>query len=402
MLGVIAGHDPRDPRSLAADVPDYLAAIATPLERPRLGLLVDFLDRSEPEVSAQLQEVAAKAQRGRRRRSRGPADLAGRPVPGGPRHHDADRGRRRPRHLDRARPLGVQPANPGVGDARAGRPVLGVPPRPAAAPPPGAPRRPLLHADVDAFLLPTASNQPPGPETTGDASFQSPWSLLGLPSISLPSGVSDGRAAVRDPACRPAPGRADAAARRDLAGEGARLRRPAARELVSERAPTRRAPPRPVRGSERRAAIKRGVRDAYDVAAPRYEQFIMPTFVPIGRRILALARPNTDDLHVDLATGTGLVPALADDRRMMTCIPPWRVAMDFSASMLRAARQNARSDAAGPGRPRSPAVPRRQHRPADALAGAPPPADAAPRPAGATAGARARAAGWCWRPGATS
>ena len=47
-----------------------------------------------------------------------------------------------------------------------------------------------LHADVDAFLLPTASNQPPGPETTGDASFQSPWSLLGLPSISLPSGVS--------------------------------------------------------------------------------------------------------------------------------------------------------------------------------------------------------------------
>src|SRR5688572_28139513 len=91
------------------------------------------------------------------------------------------------------------------------------------------------------------------------------------------------------------------------------------------------------------SSIKRGVRDAYNVAAPRYEQFIMPTFVPIGRRILDLARPNTDDLHVDLATGTGLVPALADDRRMMTCIPPWRVAMDFSASMLRAARQNARS-----------------------------------------------------------
>jgi SAM-dependent methyltransferase len=69
----------------------------------------------------------------------------------------------------------------------------------------------------------------------------------------------------------------------------------------------------------------------------------MPTFLPIGRRVLALARPNTDDLHVDLATGTGLIPALADARRMMTCIPPWRVAMDFSASMLRAARQAARS-----------------------------------------------------------
>lgn len=90
-------------------------------------------------------------------------------------------------------------------------------------------------------------------------------------------------------------------------------------------------------------SVKRGVRDAYNLAAPRYERFIMPTFVPIGRRILALARPNTDDLHVDLATGSGLVPALADERRMMTCIPPWRAAMDFSTSMLRAARQNARS-----------------------------------------------------------
>ena len=87
------------------------------------------------------------------------------------------------------------------------------------------------------------------------------------------------------------------------------------------------------RGAESDAA-KREVRGAYDLAASRYERYIMPTFVPIGRRILWYARPNTDDLHVDLATGTGLVPALADDRRMMTCIPPWRVAMDFSASML--------------------------------------------------------------------
>ena len=88
---------------------------------------------------------------------------------------------------------------------------------------------------------------------------------------------------------------------------------------------------------------KAEVRGAYDFAAPRYDRHIRPTFVPIGRRVLALARPNTDDIHVDLATGTGLVPALADERRMMTCIPPWRVALDFSPSMLRAARENARS-----------------------------------------------------------
>jgi ubiquinone/menaquinone biosynthesis C-methylase UbiE len=86
------------------------------------------------------------------------------------------------------------------------------------------------------------------------------------------------------------------------------------------------------------ADVKRRVRREYDLAAQRYQRFIMPTFVPIARRILALARPNTDDLHLDLATGAGLIPAVADDRRWLTCIPPWRVGMDFSGSMLRAAR----------------------------------------------------------------
>ena len=46
-----------------------------------------------------------------------------------------------------------------------------------------------LAADVDLFLLPTASNVAPAPDTTGDPSFQSPWSLIGWPSISLPSGL---------------------------------------------------------------------------------------------------------------------------------------------------------------------------------------------------------------------
>ena len=43
------------------------------------------------------------------------------------------------------------------------------------------------------------------------------------------------------------------------------------------------------------AAIKRDVRGAYDMAAPRYASFIMPTFVPIARRVLALARPEVHD-----------------------------------------------------------------------------------------------------------
>jgi ubiquinone/menaquinone biosynthesis C-methylase UbiE len=91
------------------------------------------------------------------------------------------------------------------------------------------------------------------------------------------------------------------------------------------------------------AHLKRGMRGAYDHAASRYAAYIAPTFRPVALRLLALARPNSDDLHIDLATGTGLLPALADERRMMTCIPPWRAALDQSREMLRHARTAAPS-----------------------------------------------------------
>jgi aspartyl-tRNA(Asn)/glutamyl-tRNA(Gln) amidotransferase subunit A len=45
--------------------------------------------------------------------------------------------------------------------------------------------------EVDALLLPTAADVAPGSETTGDPSLQAPFSLVGFPSISLPSGVAD-------------------------------------------------------------------------------------------------------------------------------------------------------------------------------------------------------------------
>lgn len=44
--------------------------------------------------------------------------------------------------------------------------------------------------NVDAVLLPTAVDVAPGRETTGDPSLQAPFSLVGFPSISLPSGVA--------------------------------------------------------------------------------------------------------------------------------------------------------------------------------------------------------------------
>src|SRR5437762_9674266 len=44
---------------------------------------------------------------------------------------------------------------------------------------------------VDALLLPTAVDVAPSRETTGDPSLQAPFSLVGFPSLSLPSGVLD-------------------------------------------------------------------------------------------------------------------------------------------------------------------------------------------------------------------
>lgn len=47
---------------------------------------------------------------------------------------------------------------------------------------------------VDALLLPTAVDVAPGRETTGDTSLQAPFSLVGFPSLSLPSGVLESEA----------------------------------------------------------------------------------------------------------------------------------------------------------------------------------------------------------------
>jgi aspartyl-tRNA(Asn)/glutamyl-tRNA(Gln) amidotransferase subunit A len=46
-----------------------------------------------------------------------------------------------------------------------------------------------LH-DLDALLTPTVGSEAPGLETTGDPDLQNPFTLAGMPSISLPSGLS--------------------------------------------------------------------------------------------------------------------------------------------------------------------------------------------------------------------
>lgn len=54
-------------------------------------------------------------------------------------------------------------------------------------------QRDLLDAftHCDAFVTPATTSTAPGPETTGDPKFNSPWSYVGYPTISFPCGLAD-------------------------------------------------------------------------------------------------------------------------------------------------------------------------------------------------------------------
>ena len=45
-------------------------------------------------------------------------------------------------------------------------------------------------AGVHALVVPAALGPAPGPETTGDPSFNSPWNFAHLPTLSFPIGLS--------------------------------------------------------------------------------------------------------------------------------------------------------------------------------------------------------------------
>ena len=55
---------------------------------------------------------------------------------------------------------------------------------------PAVPSGPTKVKGPATLLLPAASNTAPGRTTTDDRTFQAPWSLLGTPSITLPTGLS--------------------------------------------------------------------------------------------------------------------------------------------------------------------------------------------------------------------
>jgi Asp-tRNA(Asn)/Glu-tRNA(Gln) amidotransferase A subunit family amidase len=191
VIAAMSGHDAQDPGSAPAPPPDVEALLGVgPGPAPRLGLIGEpFLGRAAPEARAHLEHVV-RVLRGAGARVEpitlpalmaavGPAVIAVSRAEVGAIHADALR-----RHADAYRPrirAGIElglcvPADVYLRAQRIRRRV-----------------RAELQASlegIDALVMPSALGSPPEPSTTGDPAFNGPWTGLGLPAVSVPTGLA--------------------------------------------------------------------------------------------------------------------------------------------------------------------------------------------------------------------
>jgi len=59
VLQVVAGHDPQDPTSANASIPNYLDALSAPVEHLRIGVPRYFFEDLDPEVSSSVEQALA-------------------------------------------------------------------------------------------------------------------------------------------------------------------------------------------------------------------------------------------------------------------------------------------------------------------------------------------------------
>ena len=190
-LAVTAGHDPDDPSSSRAPVPDYLAAI-TRRRAPRIGLLREFFERTTAEVA----DVTAQAVN---RLADAGAGVEGAKLPPSFRAVPAAaylitrsdtasiHAERFAQKADLYRPairssieMGMLiPSDLYVRALRIRRQFRRE-------------LKPLLDR-YDVLLTPTTPAPAPEGMATGDPQFQVPWSLSGLPSVTVPCGLTTSR-----------------------------------------------------------------------------------------------------------------------------------------------------------------------------------------------------------------
>ncbi|PYN79907.1 MAG: amidase [Candidatus Rokuibacteriota bacterium] len=187
-LSVTAGHDPEDPSSSGTPVPDYLAAI-TRRRPPRIGLLREFFERATPEVADVTSQAVSRLERAGAIVEEAKLPPTFRAVAAAAylitRSDTASiHAERFASKADLYRPAIRSSIEMGMlipGDlyVRALR-IRGQFRRELG---------PLLDR-YDVLLTPTTPAPAPEGLATGDPQFQIPWSLSGMPSVTVPSGLT--------------------------------------------------------------------------------------------------------------------------------------------------------------------------------------------------------------------
>ena len=192
VLHAASGYNPRDPYSLAEPVPDYAAEMTGQVAPPRLGLARNyFFERADEEMLRHLDETVDRLRQAGAEVVETPLPASFATIPGtwaaigytdcASYHRDMFASRKDdygPR-VRQAIETGMETTGVRYAEAIQARlrqqadmePVMGR---------------------LDAVLTPGATGPAPRDLTrTGDASMQMPWTLLGFPSLSLPSGLSE-------------------------------------------------------------------------------------------------------------------------------------------------------------------------------------------------------------------
>ncbi len=189
-LTVLAGPDPRDPTTLNARSGDYLAAVRHPEPPPVLGVVEDFFASADAVVrDAVLGAVASLERAGARLQTirlmtnlQLVADAQQTIMQVEAAEVHATLHREMAEHYDpRMRAL-VETGQlvPATLYLRAQRVRRRFREEMSAA-----------LREADCLVMPTVSNLAPDRTTTGDRTFQAPWSLIGLPAITLPAGLAN-------------------------------------------------------------------------------------------------------------------------------------------------------------------------------------------------------------------
>jgi len=187
-LSIAAGHDPDDPSSSRAPVPDYLTAL-TRRRAPRVGLLREFFERAASDVA----DITAQAVN---RLARAGADIEEAKMPPTFRAVAAaayviTRSETASAHAERFA-LKADLYRPGIRSSiEMGMLIPGdLYVRALRIRRQFRREMSLLLERYDVLLTPTTPTPAPEGMATGDPSFQVPWSISGLPSITVPCGLT--------------------------------------------------------------------------------------------------------------------------------------------------------------------------------------------------------------------